>query len=91
MIIEENGFKIPVEIKTGRIPVKPHFSHVMQLSAYMILMDVNCKQDTPFGYIEYAPSEKQRKRFKVDWDIMTKALVLSKVSEIREAEGMGEQ
>jgi CRISPR-associated exonuclease Cas4 len=89
MVIEENGYKIPVEIKTGRVPLKPYFSHIMQLSAYMVLMDVNYKQDTPFGYVEYAPSDTHRKRFKVDWDIMTKALVLSKVSEIREAERIG--
>jgi CRISPR-associated exonuclease Cas4 len=90
IIIQENGHKIPVEIKTGRIPLKPYFSHIMQLSAYLVLMDVNYKQETPFGYVEYAPSDKKRKRFKVEWDIMTKALVLSKVSEIREAERIGE-
>ncbi len=89
MIIEEDGKKIPIEVKTGRIPIKPHFSHIMQLSAYLILMDVNYDQDTPFGYLEYAPSKSERKRFKIDWDLMTKALVLSKVSEIRESERIG--
>lgn len=89
MIIEEDGFKIPIEVKSGRIPLKPYFSHIMQLSAYLILMDVNYTQDSPFGYIEYTPFEKERKRFRIEWDIMTKALVLSKVSEIREAERIG--
>jgi CRISPR-associated exonuclease Cas4 len=89
LVIEENGKKVPVEMKTGRIPVKPHFSHVMQLAAYLVLMDVNYDQETPYGYLEYSPSKKERKRFKVDWDLMTKALVLSKVSEIRESERTG--
>jgi len=86
IILEENGLKIPAEVKTGRIPPKPHFSHVMQLSAYILLTDVNYKQETPYGYIDYAPGKIERKRFKIEWDLMTKALVLSKVSEIREAD-----
>ncbi|MGA1793508.1 MAG: PD-(D/E)XK nuclease family protein [Thermoplasmatota archaeon] len=86
MVLEEDGYKIPVEVKTGRIPPKPHFSHIMQLSAYMVLMDVNYGQETPHGYLDYAPGKTDRKRFTVEWDLMTKALVLSKVSEIREAD-----
>jgi CRISPR-associated exonuclease Cas4 len=86
MIIDEGDNKIPVEVKTGRVPMKPHFSHIMQLSAYLVLMDVNYHQDTPYGYLEYVPSKSEKKRFKIEWDLITKALVLSKVSEIREAE-----
>ncbi|MBN1389641.1 MAG: Dna2/Cas4 domain-containing protein [Candidatus Thermoplasmatota archaeon] len=86
LLLDEEGYKIPVEVKTGRIPPRSHFSHVMQLSAYMILTDVNFDQTTPYGYIDYSPGDSEGKRFKVEWDLMTKALVLSKVSEIREAE-----
>lgn len=86
MIIEEEGIMVPVEVKTGRIPLKPYFSHIMQLGAYMVLTDYKFGQITTHGYIEYAPSKDNRKRFKIEWDMMTKALVLSKVSEIREAE-----
>ncbi len=90
LIIEEEGLKIPVEVKTGRVPPKPHFSHIMQLGAYLILTDVRFDQRTPYGYIDYIPNDGKRAREKVEWDMMTKALVLSKVSEIREAERMGE-
>lgn len=90
ILIQESGFKIPVEIKTGKVPPKPHFSHLMQLSAYLVLVDSKYDQKTPYGYIEYVPSSGSRRRHKVDWDMMTKALVLSKVSEIREAERRGE-
>ncbi|MCU0798666.1 MAG: Dna2/Cas4 domain-containing protein [Candidatus Thermoplasmatota archaeon] len=90
LIIEEEGLKIPVEVKTGKVPPKPHFSHMMQLGAYLILTDVNYDQRTPYGYIDYIPSGGKRSREKVEWDMMTKALVLSKVSEIREAERLGE-
>jgi CRISPR-associated exonuclease Cas4 len=89
LVIEENGLKIPVEIKSGRVPPKPHFSHVMQLGAYLILIDANFKQVTPYGYVEYRPSEGNRRRFTEEWDMMAKAMVLSKVSEIRESEKTG--
>lgn len=89
MIIEEDGLKIPVEIKSGRAPPKPHFSHVMQLGAYLILIDENFGQVTPHGYIEYRPSGGEKNRFTEEWDMMAKALVLSKVSEIRESEKTG--
>lgn len=90
IIIEEHGKMIPVEIKTGRAPVKPHFSHVMQLGVYLLLIDVNIHQETPYGYIEYVPPKGNRTRHKVEWDMLLKAMVLSKVSEIREAERTGE-
>jgi len=86
MMIEEDGLKIPVELKTGRIPPRPFFSHQMQLGAYLILVDTNYHQETPYGYIDYVPSGSTRKRFRMEWDMVTKALVLSKVSEIRESE-----
>jgi len=52
----------------------------------MLLTDVNYQQETPYGYVDYAPNRNDRKRFKVEWDLMTRALVLSKVSEIRDAD-----
>ncbi len=90
ILIEENGKKIPIEIKTGKAPFRPHFSHVMQLSAYLVLVDVNYDQRTPYGYIEYVPFSGPRSRHKEEWDMLSKALVLSKVSEIRDAERIGE-
>jgi CRISPR/Cas system-associated exonuclease Cas4 (RecB family) len=89
MVIDEDGYRIPIEMKTGRIPHSPFFSHQMQLGAYLILMDTNFKQNTPYGYIDYVPDTGELKRFRIDWDMVTKALVLSKVSEIRDAERTG--
>lgn len=89
ILIEENGKKVPVEIKTGKVPTNPYFSHIMQLSAYLVLVDANYNQRSDYGYIEYAPRKGSRQRHKVEWDMVTKALVLSKVSEIRDAERNG--
>ena len=89
LIIEEEGLKVPVEFKSGKPPFKPHFSHVMQLGAYLILVDKQYNQTSTHGYIEYGPDRDSRERFQVDWDMITKAQTLSKVSEIRDAERSG--
>ena len=90
LIIEEGGSKLPVEFKSGRIPPKPHFNHIMQLTCYMILMDVNLGKAPPYGYIEYGSPGGEKQRFRVDSDLMTRAIALSKVSEIRSAYRTGE-
>ncbi len=89
IIIEEEGLKVPVEFKSGKPPFKPHFSHVMQLGAYLILVDEQYHQTSTHGYIEYGPDKDSRKRFRMEWDMITKAQVLSKVSEIRDSERSG--
>lgn len=89
LIIEEGGLKVPVEFKSGKVPFKPHFSHVMQLGAYLILVDERYDQTSTHGYIEYGPDRDSRKRFRVDWDMITKAQTLSKVSEVRNSERSG--
>ncbi|MDG6225995.1 MAG: Dna2/Cas4 domain-containing protein [Candidatus Thermoplasmatota archaeon] len=90
LIIEEDGKKIPVEIKSGRVPKSPHFSHIMQLTCYMILMDVEYGSSPPYGYVDYRPPGEETKRFQVDLDLLTRAIALSKVSEIRDSIRTGE-
>jgi CRISPR-associated exonuclease Cas4 len=90
LIIAEGGKMVPLEFKSGRIPPKPHFNHVMQLMCYMILLDANTGTAPPYGYIEYGAPGGERQRFKVDTDLMTRAIALSKVSEIRSAYRTGE-
>ena len=86
LVIEESGLKVPVELKVGKVPDQPHLSHVMQLGAYLILVDVTYEQRSTHGYLEYRSREGQSKRFRIEWDMLTKAMVLQKVTEIREAE-----
>jgi CRISPR-associated exonuclease Cas4 len=38
-LVEENGFLIPVEVKSGRAPNLPHDSHIFQLAAYCLLVE----------------------------------------------------
>jgi len=90
MVIEVEGLKVPLEIKSGKAPPRPHFSHVMQVVCYMILLDENYGQITPYGYIDHRPPGGARQRFTVERDMVTRAMALSKVSEIREACHTGE-
>ena len=90
LVIEEEGHRIPIEVKSGRAPPSPHFSHIMQLTCYLILLEVDSGTAPPYGYIEYRPADGESRRFKIDFDLMTRAIALSKVSEIRESLRNGE-
>jgi CRISPR-associated exonuclease Cas4 len=75
---------IPVEIKTGRIPKGPLFSHIMQLTAYMVLVEENYKTP-PYGLLKYGPQI-----YKIEYEEDLKNLMLQKVKEMREALKTGE-
>ena len=51
-IIFRDGEHIPVEEKTGRTPQGPYFSHIMQMAAYIILVQQNMGKSTK-GLIKY--------------------------------------
>jgi len=75
---------IPVEIKTGRVPRGPHFSHIMQLTAYMLLVEENYKAP-PYGLLKYGSYI-----FRIDYDESLKRILLEKVDEMRKALETGE-
>ena len=75
---------IPVEIKTGRIPRGPLFSHIMQLTAYMLLVEENYKTP-PYGILKYGPQT-----YRIDYDNELKKILLQKVDEMRKALKTGE-
>ncbi|UCH89508.1 MAG: CRISPR-associated protein Cas4 [Thermoplasmata archaeon] len=78
-IIKRKNKIIPVEVKTGRIPRGPHFSHILQLAAYCILVEDQYKQRPPYGLIRYS----KEKEFKIDYDDKLKDLIISKVTEMQ--------
>ncbi len=75
---------IPVEIKTGRIPRGPLFSHIMQLTAYMLLVEENYRTP-PYGILKYGPQI-----YRIDYDESLKRILLQKVEEMRHALKTGE-
>ncbi len=84
LLIKKGEDYIPVEIKTGRIPRGPLFSHIMQLTAYMVLVEENYKAP-PYGLLKYGPVI-----YKIEYEEDLKNLMLEKVKEIRKALESGE-
>ena len=84
LLIKVGNDFIPVEIKTGRIPRGPLFSHIMQLTAYMLLVEENYKTP-PYGILKYGPN-----MYHIDYEEELKKLLLQKVDEMRKALKTGE-
>jgi len=84
-IIREDGYFIPVEIKTGRTPRGPLFSHIMQLMAYCLLVEENYGTPPPFGILRY-----EKAVYRIEYTEEMKRLVLEKAAEIRRAMAGGE-
>ena len=79
IILLKDGEHIPVEIKTGRTPRGALFSHVLQLSAYLLLVEELYGKPPPYGFIRYSERED-----KVEWTQETRMLVIFKMQEMRE-------
>lgn len=79
-VLRKGDDHIPVEIKTGRVPRGPLFSHILQVVAYCLLMEDEHGSQPPYGIVEYADQIQH----KIDYDEKGKDLVLSKLDEMRE-------
>ncbi len=84
-IIVRDGAHIPVELKTGRVPKGPFFSHIMQVGAYCILSEEAYGESPPYGIVRYGDRE-----FEVDYTEDLKSLVLQKIEEMRAARKTGD-
>ena len=47
---------VPVEVKSSNRPIKPYYSHVMQLASYCLLLEMESKRPR-HGLIQYADGE----------------------------------
>jgi CRISPR-associated exonuclease Cas4 len=52
-LVESAEGLVPVEVKSGRTPRKPHDSHIYQLAAYCLLVARNFRKRPPYGIIRY--------------------------------------
>ena len=52
-ILRHHRSWIPVELKTGATPPQPFESHILQLAAYMRLIEVENGHRPPYGFILY--------------------------------------
>ncbi len=69
---------IPVELKTGRVPRGPLFSHILQVAAYCVLIEEEFGRPPPYGIIRYGRVENE-----IEYESGLRELVLSKISEMR--------
>ena len=83
-ILEKDDALIPVEIKTGKIPQGPYFSHILQLGAYGVLLQEEYGSLPPYGLIKYGPKGEE-KEFRVDLDQRLMDTLKDKVGEMRKA------
>jgi len=84
MLLKLDGGYVPVELKTGRVPRGPYFSHIMQLTAYMLLVEENY-QTPQYGLLMYGPQI-----YRIEYEEDLKQLLLSKIKEMRRAMQTGE-
>jgi CRISPR-associated exonuclease Cas4 len=82
-ILEIDGGLVPVEVKTGRVPRGPLFSHVIQLAAYCLLLE---KEGTvTHGILRYGDVEHI-----IAFDENLRYLLLKKMEEMQAAIASGE-
>jgi CRISPR-associated exonuclease Cas4 len=80
-LIKEGGMRIPVEVKTGRRPKAPFFSHVLQIGAYCLLSEETFTGKPSCGQIRYGFDSTPHE---VKWDSDLKALVVEKLEEMND-------
>jgi CRISPR-associated exonuclease Cas4 len=84
-ILKKDGNLIPVEVKTGRTPRGPLFSHILQLAAYCLLIEDKYNNPPPYGIIKYSEAEHE-----IEYDGGLKKIILSKIVEMKEIMRTGE-
>jgi len=52
-LVEESGYVIPVEVKSGNRPLEPYLSHRLQLAAYCLLVEDTYGRAPPYGVLRY--------------------------------------
>ena len=80
-LIKEGDMRIPVEVKTGRRPKAPFFSHVLQIGAYCLLSEETFVSKPSCGQIRYGFDSEPHE---VKWDSKLKALVKEKLEEMND-------
>jgi CRISPR-associated exonuclease Cas4 len=75
-ILEVDGELVPVEVKTGRVPRGPLFSHIIQLAAYCLLLEQEGK--VSYGILRYGKVEHV-----IEFDQNLRVLLLTKLAEMR--------
>ncbi len=76
-ILLKDGHYIPVELKTGRTPRGPLFSHIVQLGAYCLILEDITRKSPPYGILKYP-----ERSFEIEFTEELKEIVLKKRDEL---------
>ncbi|MBN1660051.1 MAG: CRISPR-associated protein Cas4 [Anaerolineae bacterium] len=69
---------IPVEVKSGTAPARPHEAHVLQLAAYCLLVEEVEARPVPYGIVKY-----DDKAFEIDYTPALRERLLGTLDAIR--------
>ncbi len=84
-VLQEGGELVPVEMKSGRTPKGPLFSHIVQVAAYCLLLEDHTGKKVNRGVLKYSEAE-----FDVEFDENLRQIVLTKVEEMHRTLEEGE-
>ncbi len=84
-VLLDGDLHIPVEVKTGRTPRGPLFSHILQIAAYCLLLEEEYGKAPPYGVIRYGDGSHD-----IEYNDDLKRLVLQKMGEMRSCLAKGE-
>ena len=70
-VLQEGGELVPVEMKSGRTPKGPLFSHIVQVAAYCLLLEDHTGRKVNRGMLKYSEAE-----FDVEFDENLRQIVL---------------
>ncbi|MDD1768478.1 MAG: CRISPR-associated protein Cas4 [Methanomassiliicoccales archaeon] len=73
-----DGELVPVDVKTGRQPRGPLFSHILRVAAYCLLLSEDEGVKVTHGILKYDNIEHE-----IEFDDETKRLLISKLDEMR--------
>src|SRR5204862_3666787 len=73
-VVMDGEHHIPVELKTGRVPRGPLFSHILQVVAYCVLLEEEYGRAPPYGIIRYGETA-----FEIEYNEDQKSLLLQKL------------
>ncbi|MBU0704425.1 MAG: CRISPR-associated protein Cas4 [Chloroflexi bacterium] len=78
-LVADGDDVIPVEVKSGRAPVQPYHSHILQLAAYCLLIEECYRRRPPYGIIKYAD-----RAFEVDYTSELEDELLATLDDMRD-------
>lgn len=84
-ILNRGNYMIPVEVKTGRVPRGPLFSHILQLAAYCLLIEEKYELAPPYGIIRYTNVQHE-----IDYTEELKGTLTSKLKDMENIIRTGE-